>query len=200
MTSQPAVSVVTEEQHARSGTYTLLGALLNSPCSEPVVNLLTSIDISDSSGEALPWSKLQSGIVNADLDDLAHEYHALFVGLGRGELLPYGSVYLTGFLQEKPLADLRANLQELGFEVTDNTHEPEDHVGALCEVMGIMAGSPNEFSHETQMAFFSQHMGPWMMEFFDDLIKARESGFYRSVGEFGRAFIAIEKQYFAMEV
>ena len=72
--------------------------------------------------------------------------------------------------------------------------------GALCEVMGIMAGSPNEFSHETQMAFFSQHMGPWMTEFFDDLIKARESGFYRSVGEFGRAFIAIEKQYFAMEV
>jgi TorA maturation chaperone TorD len=200
MNSQPAASVVSEEQQARSGTYTLLGALLNSPCSAPVVDLLTSIDISDSSGEALPWGKLQSGIVGADLDDLAHEYHALFVGLGRGELLPYGSVYLTGFLQEKPLADLRVDLQALGFEVTDSTHEPEDHAGALCEVMGIMAGSPDEFSHETQKAFFSQHMGSWMTEFFDDLIKARESGFYRSVGEFGHAFIAIEKQYFAMEV
>ena len=200
MNSQPAASTVSEEQHARSGTYLLLGALLNSPCSEAVVNLLASIETSDSSGDALPWSKLKSEIIAANLDDLGHEYHALFVGLGRGELLPYGSVYLTGFLQEKPLADLRTDLQDLGFETTDSTHEPEDHVGALCEVMGIMAGSPNEFSHETQKAFFSQHMGPWMTEFFDDLIKARESGVYRSVGEFGRAFIAIEKQYFAMEV
>ena len=63
-----------------------------------------------------------------------------------------------------------------------------------------MAGSPDDFPHDTQKAFFSQHMGSWMTEFFDDLIKARESGFYRAVGEFGRAFIAIEKRYFEMEV
>jgi len=200
MSLQPVALVVSEEQQARSGTYTFLGALLNAHCSEPVADLLASIDTSGSSGESLPWDKLQSEIDGADLEELAHEYHALFVGLGRGELLPYGSVYLTGFLQEKPLADLRTDLQRLGFEVTETTHEPEDHAGALCEVMGIMAGSPDEFSHETQKVFFSQHMGSWMTEFFDDLIKARDSGFYRAVGEFGHAFITIEKQYFAMEV
>ena len=183
-----------------SGTYTLLGAVLNSPCSEQIVDLLTSIDVTGVSGESLPWNKLQGAVATADLEELAHEHHALFVGLGRGELLPYGSVYLTGFLQEKPLADLRTDLQQLGFEAAENTHEPEDHAGALCEVMGIMAGSPDDFPHDTQKAFFSRHMGPWMTEFFDDLIKARDSGFYRAVGEFGRAFIAMEKRYFEMEV
>ena len=200
MSSQLVASVVPEEQQARSGTYTLRGALLNAPCSEQVVDLLTSIDVADVSGESLPWNKLQAEITNSDLEELAHEHHALFVGLGRGELLPYGSVYLTGFLQEKPLADLRTDLKRLGFETADDTHEPEDHAGALCEVMGIMAGSPDDFPHDTQKAFFSQHMGSWMTEFFDDLIKARESGFYRAVGEFGRAVISIEKRYFEMEV
>ena len=200
MSSQLAASVIPEEQQARSGTYTLLGAVLNSPCSEQIVDLLTSIDVTGVSGESLPWNKLQGAIATADLEELAHEHHALFVGLGRGELLPYGSVYLTGFLQEKPLADLRTDLQQLGFEAAEHTHEPEDHAGALCEVMGIMAGSPDDFPHDTQKAFFSRHMGPWMTEFFDDLIKARDSGFYRAVGEFGRAFIAMEKRYFEMEV
>jgi TorA maturation chaperone TorD len=134
------------------------------------------------------------------MQELAHEYHALFIGLGRGELLPYGSVYLTGFLQEKPLAELRQDLARLGLEVTEETHEPEDHAGALCEVMGLMAGAPTDYSHETQKTFFAQHVGSWMTEFFEDLVKARDSGFYRVVGEFGKTFIALEKKYFAMEV
>ncbi|MDP6399278.1 MAG: molecular chaperone TorD family protein [Arenicellales bacterium] len=197
----PPPSAVSEEEQARAGVYALLGSVLAKPCSSEVRDFLDSIPLDGAGADVqLPWQKLQSEIASADLEELAHEYHALFVGLGRGELLPYGSVYLTGFLQEKPLADLRADLQRLGFEVTDSTHEPEDHAGALCEVMGIMAGSPDEFSHETQKAVFSKHLGSWMTEFFDDLIKAREGGFYRAVGEFGRAFIAIEKQYFAMEV
>ena len=73
-------------------------------------------------------------------------------------------------------------------------------IGALCEVMSTIVGAPNEFSYDTQSDFFAQHMGSWMTEFFDDLIKARESGFYRVVGEFGKAFIEIEKQYFDMEI
>ena len=98
-------------------------------------NFLTTIDAGDTT---LPWQQLQTEITNADMQELAHEYHALFIGLGRSELLPYGSVYLTGFLQEKPRADLRQDLARLGLETTDETHEPEDHAGALCEVMGLM--------------------------------------------------------------
>ncbi len=194
-------TAVSEEEQARAGVYALLGNVLAQPCSEAVRDFLGSISLEGSAPDSqLPWARLQAEITTADLPELAHEYHALFVGLGRGELLPYGSVYLTGFLQEKPLADLRIDLKRLGFEAADDTHEPEDHAGALCEVMGIMAGSPDDFPHDTQKVFFSQHMGSWMTEFFDDLIKARESGFYRAVGEFGRAFIAIEKRYFEMEV
>jgi TorA maturation chaperone TorD len=193
----PRFPEVTQEEQARAGVYTLLGALLAAPCTQEVRNVLTTIDAGDTT---LPWQQLQTEITNADMQALAHEYHALFIGLGRGELLPYGSVYLTGFLQEKPLADLRQDLTRLGLETTEETHEPEDHAGALCEVMGLMAGAPTDYSHETQKTFFTQHVGSWMTEFFEDLVKARDSGFYRVVGEFGKTFIALEKQYFAMEV
>ncbi|MEK9786460.1 MAG: molecular chaperone TorD family protein [Gammaproteobacteria bacterium] len=194
-------SPISEDDQARAGVYALLGALLVRPCDEGVRALVMSIAQDGSSNAGgLSWDGLKTEIAKANLQDLSHEYHDLFIGLGRGELLPYGSVYLTGFLQEKPLAELRTDLQRLGFETTEGTHEPEDHAGALCEVMSIMSGAPDEFSHETQKVFFEQHMGSWMTAFFDDLIKARESGFYRAVGEFGKAFLQIEKQYFEMEV
>ena len=188
---------VPDEEMARAGVYTLLGAMLGAPCSEEVRGFLASMKEAQT---PLPRQRLQREVGTADLEALAHDYHALFVGLGRGEVLPYGSVYLTGFLQERPLAELREDLARLGLETTDDTHEPEDHAGALCEVMSLMASDPAEYSHGTQQAFFAQHVGSWMTAFFDDLVEARESGFYRAVGEFGKAFIALEKQYFAMEV
>ena len=201
MSSQPASSILPEEELARSGVYALLGALLTAPCSEALRDFIISINDEDGNPHStLSWKNLKDEVSNANLTEAAQDYHDLFIGLGRGELLPYGSVYLSGFLQEKPLAELRIDLGRLGFEAREDTHEPEDHAGALCEVMSIIVGAPNEFSYDTQSNFFAQHMGSWMTEFFDDLIKARESGFYRVVGEFGKAFIEIEKQYFEMEV
>ncbi len=192
---------ISEEDQARGGVYAILGAVLARPCNEEIRALIASIATDDApTSNALPWTQLKTELASSDLSELSQEYHDLFIGLGRGELLPYGSVYLTGFLQEKPLAELRTDLKGLGFETREGTHEPEDHAGALCEVMSIMSAAPDEFTHDTQKAFFEQHMGSWMTVFFDDLIKARESGFYRAVGEFGKAFIRIEKQYFDMEV
>ena len=196
-----SVSQISEEDEARSGVYALLGAVLVRPCSQELRAFIQSIgEDGDAVDGGLPWRELKEQITVADLEALGHDFHDLFVGLGRGELLPYGSVYLTGFLQEKPLAELRVDLRKLGFETSEGTHEPEDHAGALCEVMSIMTGTPDEFSYDTQKAFFETHMGSWMTAFFDDLIKARDSGFYRAVGEFGKSFMQIEKQYFDMEV
>jgi len=196
-----SVSQISEEDEARSGVYALLGAVLVRPCSQELRAFIQSIgEDGDAVDGGLPWRELKEQITVADLEALGHDFHDLFVGLGRGELLPYGSVYLTGFLQEKPLAELRVDLRKLGFETSEGTHEPEDHAGALCEVMSIMTGTPDEFSYDTQKAFFEKHMGSWMTAFFDDLIKARDSGFYRVVGEFGKSFMQIEKQYFDMEV
>ena len=146
----PRFPEVSEEEQARAGVYTLLGALLGAPCTNDVRNFLATIDAADA---ALPWQQLQTELANADLQALVHEYNALFIGLGRGELLPYGSVYLTGFLQEKPLADLRQDLAGLGLETTEETHEPEDHAGALCEVMGLMASAPTDYSTKRRRRF-----------------------------------------------
>ena len=113
---------------------------------------LEQVDDSDST---LPWQALKRVALATDAEQFAQEYHTLFIGLGRGELLPYGSVYLTGFLQEQPLADLREDLARLGLERSVEMHEPEDHAGALCEAMSLMVAAPAEYPLATQQAFLN---------------------------------------------
>jgi len=133
------------------------------------------------------------------LPEIDDEYHALFVGLGRGELVPYGSWYLTGFLMEAPLGELRRDLERLGFDRQDGVREPEDHIAALCEVMAMLAG-PSAADLDTQRAFFDRHLGAWADRFFGDLATAEAAVFYRAVGRLGQAFVELEKQYFTLEV
>ncbi|HEY5645072.1 MAG TPA: molecular chaperone TorD family protein, partial [Pseudomonadales bacterium] len=122
-----------------------------------------------------------------------------FVGIGRGELVPYGSWYMTGFLMDQPLAILRRDLAELGFERQEDIKEPEDHVAALLETMGLMIGE-GDTSLDVQRRFFQSHMGPWMKTFFLDLQKANAARFYRAVGQFGEQFIEFERKYLTMLV
>jgi TorA maturation chaperone TorD len=133
--------------------------------------------------------------------DVADEYEGLFVGLGRGELLPYGSYYLTGFLNEKPLAKLRDDMRALGIERRENVPEPEDHIGSLMEMMcGLISGRyGSPASIETQRGFFMAHIEPWAEHFFKDLKAAKLSRFYQPVGTVGRLFMEIEKSAFSME-
>lgn len=132
-------------------------------------------------------------------DTVAREYHDLFVGVGRGELLPYASYYLTGFLNERPLARVRADLESLGIERDLSMTEPEDHLAILLDCMaGLVAG---RFASEPDAArgFFARHLEPWAGRFFSDLEGAKAARFYRTVGGLGRAFIAVEAQAFAMD-
>jgi TorA maturation chaperone TorD len=133
--------------------------------------------------------------------DVADEYEGLFVGLGRGELLPYGSYYLTGFLNEKPLAKLRDDMRALGIERRNDVPEPEDHIGSLMEMMcGLISGRyGSPASIETQRDFFMAHIEPWADHFFKDLEAAKLSRFYQPVGTVGRLFMEIEKSAFSME-
>jgi TorA maturation chaperone TorD len=135
----------------------------------------------------------------ATVESLDDEYHELFVGIGRGEVVPYGSWYMTGFLMDQPLAVLRRDLQELGFERREDIKEPEDHVAALLETMGLMI-SDDDTSVDTQRRFFQSHMGPWMKTFFLDLQKASAARFYRAVGQFGEQFMEFEHKYLTMLV
>ncbi|MGR3572421.1 TorD/DmsD family molecular chaperone [Brevirhabdus sp.] len=130
------------------------------------------------------------------------EFNALFIGLGRGELLPYASFYLTGFLNEKPLAVLRGDMARLRISRAPNVFEPEDNIASLMEMMaGLIRGrfnGPQDLT--TQKDFWSRHIGPWAAHFFTDLEGAKNSVLYASVGAAGRVFMEIEREAFRMTV
>ena len=141
---------------------------------------------------------LAGAAAETDAAAVAREYFDLFIGVGRGELLPYGSYYLTGFLHERPLARLRADLVDLGVERVEGQCEPEDHAAIICEIIaGLVAG---EFIApvERQRRIFDRHLAPWMARFFADLEAAKAAEFYRPVGAIGRLFIEIETKAFAL--
>jgi TorA maturation chaperone TorD len=190
------------DERLRANTYSLLGALLAAPPAESLIRLLTQITPAEVGGDgdlAAVWEVLRLAGERATVESLDDEYHALFVGIGQGELVPYGSWYMTGFLMEQPLAALRRDLAELGFERQKGIKEPEDHVAALLETMGLLIGD-GDASLDVQRRFFDSHMSPWMKTFFLDLQKASAARFYRAVGQFGEQFIEFERKYLTMLV
>lgn len=136
-----------------------------------------------------------------DLVTVDREYHDLFIGVGRGELLPYASYYLTGFLNEKPLAKLRNTMSDLGIERDPHIVEPEDHVAAIFDMMtGLIGGAFGEPADlNTQKSFFDTHIQSWATYFFRDLEAADSSVFYAPIGTIGKAFLEIEAMGFAMD-
>jgi TorA maturation chaperone TorD len=205
-TAEPLAAVTEEtvdnEDRARAQVYALLGALLARPPQPSLLKALRQIDVPASdiaSDMAAAWGLLKQAAERVQAATLEDEYQELFIGIGRGELVPYGSWYVTGFLMEKPLAELRVDLRRLGFECQDGVHEPEDHVAALCETMSLIAASP-EIALETQREFFDKHVAPWMGRFFGDLANARAAGFYRAVGLLGERFLEVERTYLSMPV
>ena len=183
----------------RTNTYGLLGALLASPPRSELFDLLAGIEIPSADGLGTAWEALKRAAQRADVDAVDDEYHDLFIGVGRGELIPYGSWYLTGFVMDKPLAALRTDLAALGFERQDKVKEPEDHAAALLETMALIAASP-EHGFDVQRRFFDRHVATWMRTFFADLQTADSARFYRSVGQFGDRFMAFEMQYLSIVV
>ena len=182
---------------ARAQEYALLAALLARPPDAALLKRLAKLE-SDGTPLGLAHRALAGAAAETDAAAVAREYFELFIGVGRGELLPYGSYYLTGFLHERPLARLRADLADLGVERVEGQCEPEDHAAIICEIMaGLVAG---EFiaPGERQRRIFDRHLAPWMARFFADLEAAKAAEFYRPVGAIGRFFIEIETKAFAL--
>jgi TorA maturation chaperone TorD len=179
---------------ARAREYALLAALLSSPPSNELLG-----EIAQLRGDATPLGRAHAGLAEAASEATAgveREYFDLFVGLGRGELLPYGSYYLTGFLNERPLSRLRDDLAALGIERVANNFEPEDHAATLCEIMAGLAAGRFPASAEMQRRFFEKHLAPWIGRLFADMETAASAKFYRSVGSLGRLFMKIETEAF----
>ncbi len=191
--SEPAVKDDAVDA-ARAQEYALLAALLSSPPSNELLG-----EIAQLRGDATPLGRAHAALAEAASEataEVQREYFDLFVGLGRGELLPYGSYYLTGFLNERPLSRLRDDLAALGIERVENNFEPEDHAATLCEIMAGLAGRHFPASAEMQRRFFEKHVAPWMGRLFADMETAASAKFYRSVGSLGRLFLKIETEAF----
>jgi len=182
---------------ARSQEYALLAALLARAPNADLLARLARLG-GDSSPLGVAHIALAEAAAQADPGKIEREYFDLFIGLGRGELLPYGSYYLTGFLNERPLARLRDDLAEFGVERVEGNYEPEDHAATLCEIMAGLIAQRFAAPEGAQRRLFDKHMAPWIGRFFADLERADAADFYRHVGTAGRVFIDIETQAFAL--
>ena len=192
-----ATSGVDEVDHARSQEYGLLAALLMRAPSQELLDRLAKLR-GDLSPLGMAHAALAEAASRTNADLVEREFFDLFIGLGRGELLPYGSYYLTGFLHERPLARLRESLAQFGIERVAGQAEPEDHAAILCEVMAGLIGGRFGANAGTDREFFEMHLAPWIGRFFADLERSQAGDFYRNVGSFGRVLIEIEIEAFAL--
>ena len=189
---------VSPEDAGRHAVYAFLSRVLYASPKADEQAVAAYFSQSDSNlGRA--FASFADALSAADPRETAQEYHDLFIGVGRGELLPFGSYYLTGFLNEKPLADLRSDLSDLGFERAMGVAEPEDHVATLCDVMANLIAAPSgDATVYAQERFFSAHLKPWAGKFFVDLQAAKKADLYRSIGQIGALFMGIEEEGFSM--
>ena len=186
-----------EVEAARAQEYALLAVLLARAPDEAVLERIAGLH-GDTTPLGMAHAALAQAAGEAGADRIEREFFGLFIGVGRGELLPYGSYYLTGFLNERPLARLRADLRALGIERVEEQHEPEDHAAILCEIMAGLIGGEFSATAEQQQHVFEKHLAPWIGRFFADLGAAKGADFYRHVGSVGHHFVGIEMEAFAL--
>jgi TorA maturation chaperone TorD len=182
---------------ARARQYGLLAVLL---ARAPDADLLARLARlrGDASPLGLAHAALGEAAAGASAERVEREFFDLFIGIGRGELLPYASYYLTGFLHQRPLARVRADLERLGVERVDGHAEPEDHAALLCDVMAGLAERRFQAESGADRDFFEKHLAPWIGRFFADLEEARAAQFYRHVARIGREFVAVETEAFTL--
>jgi TorA maturation chaperone TorD len=193
----PGAGDLDEVDAARAQEYALLAALLSRAPDQALLDRLATLR-ADASPLGVVHAALAESASRAAVEQVEREYFNLFIGLGRGELLPYGSYYQSGFLHERPLARLREQLSRLGIERAEGEAEPEDHAAILCEIMaGLIDGRlPADAGADRDL--FEKHLSPWIGRFFADLEQAEAADFYRHVGTLGRLLVDIEKEAFAL--
>ncbi|MEM7222893.1 MAG: molecular chaperone TorD family protein [Pseudomonadota bacterium] len=185
---------ITEEDQLRATWYSLFSRLLAKPADADVLEILQGFEGDQSAfGQAI--GALKAAAAKCPAKAIEQEYFDLFIGVGQGELVPYGSYYLTGFLHEKPLANLRKDMERLSIARSEGTSESEDHIAALFDMMaGLITGrfgAPAELAIQRQ--FFDDHIGCWAPRFFENLQAAPSAAFYMPVGTLGTHFLAVEQ-------
>ncbi len=190
---------IAEEDRLRAKWYGVLARFLAAPPDAATLELARGLTGDDSEfGKGV--KALAAVAKRMTVESAEVEFFDLFIGVGQGELLPYASYYLTGFLNEKPLAVLRTDMDELSIARAEDVKEPEDHIASLCEMMaGMITGSfgaPVDL--DRQRRFFDKHIGCWAPRFFENLQAAESAVFYMPIGMIGSVFMAVESQAFEM--
>jgi TorA maturation chaperone TorD len=181
----------------RASEYGLLSLLLGKAPDADTLSRVAALK-GDASDLGMAHIELAGAAVAADDRIVSKEFFDLFIGLGRGDLLPYASYYMTGFLHERPLARVREDLDGLGIERAGLSREPEDHIAILLEVMSGLARGEFEADFAEQARFFERHLKPWASRMFADLEISGSAKFYRAVGRVGRVFMELEAEAFTL--
>lgn len=189
------VREVSENDQLRADIYQILAALLRGKPSTELLQFLANleVDVDDASEMTKAWSSIKLASNQFSSEQLEEEYFNIFYGVGRGEIMPYASWFMTGSLMDKPLAMLRQDLMQLGFEREENVKEPEDHVAALCEVMGVLI---LEAPGYRQLGFYQRHLAPWIARFCTTLAETPSAAFYATVAQLAKAFFEAEANEF----
>ncbi len=188
---------VDDVARGRAQEYALLARLLRDPPDAAFLKQIAQLR-SDATTLGAAHHELAQAAERTSAADVEREFFSLFIGVGRGELLPYASYYMTGFLHERPLARLRQDLSRFGIARAEGIAEPEDHAGILCEVMAGLAGGQLPAPEDAGRTIFESHIAPWMVRFFADLERAEATEFYQRAGAVGRIFLEIEAEAFAL--
>ena len=202
---QPAILIPStlDEETARAEVYGLLAALFyTAPAAELFANLRAAVTEAPAAGALLEasWGEVVAAARALSAEEITEEYDALFGGVGKPAVYLFGSHYMSGFLNEKPLVALRGDLAELGLDRDDDMPETEDHFAYVCEVMRyLIAGEDVEVANLTrQREFFTRHVQPWALSMCDAISAHPKSHFYKSLASFTHTFVSVESQGFDM--
>jgi len=196
-----SVSSALDEETARAEVYGLLAALYYAPPSPQLLaQLRVAVTEAPAAGGFLeePWRQFVGVVRELSDQQVADEYDSLFGGVGKPEVYLFGSHYLSGFLNEKPLAQLRTDLAVLGVARDETMPETEDHIAYLCEVMRyLIAGDDVAVSNLTQQQkFFGVHVQTWVPAMCEAIAAHPKARFYAALAGFTAAFISVETQGF----
>ena len=201
MTNQAAVRTeMQEEDILRADMYAFLASLFRREPSDELIASVAALE-----GDKTPIGNACSTLAHLaksmDKELIRNEYVSVFIGVGRGEILPFASYYLTGFLNDKPLANLRNEMSRIGIARVETVKEPEDHVSSLFDIMaGLIRGEfGRTFTVAEQAEFYRKHIEPWVGMLMADIEKKKTAVFYAPAGTIGKLFIEIESQAFSMD-
>ena len=201
-TTAPAIVTVdiSEEDALRADMYDFLASLLRKEPTDELIDKISELD-----GDETPIGSACLTLAHLaktmDKGLIRNEYVEMFIGVGRGEVLPFASYYLTGFLNDKPLSNLRADMADIGIVRVKGVKEPEDHIASLFDIMsGLIRGRFGRiFSTAEQADFFNKHIEPWAGLLMRDIEAAKTGLFYAPVGSIGKSFLEIESAAFSMD-